>query len=274
MSCATALPPPLNSVSVAVLNALLNAWLAYKEYELYKYHRKKLNELTERNMKLAHLLFDAHKELVELRNALEDKIGEEKEPECEACCSDYIGVTFNAMSNTLNAIPMAEERLHDEQVGMHEVIFLEAMKDLPRATEAATREIGRQEALCDRMKADWRRTQVSSGHRGEFPSPSVLANIAIDTASGLNTSSIILSHFINESMRSVGIAYGRYRELHQPQFQVGLKSTLEDNRFGVGQGQPNYDIGVYQQPQYSSYFNPSISVYGNNNYGISQSGSP
>jgi len=279
MACSSPLPPPLDAITFPIMNAVLNAWLAYKEYELYKDHRDRLDKLTDRNMELAIKLFDAHKELVELRNELEVKIANEEEPDCEPCCDDFQGTVMAAMSGSLDAIPVAEERLHNEQIGMHEVVFLEAVKPLPQAMEAGTREIGRQMATCAGMKADWRRTQVSSGHRGEFPSASILANMAVDTASGLNTSSIILSHFINESMRSVGIAYGRYRDTQQTQFQVGLKSTQDDNRFlnnqGAPYGQPNYGIGAsQQQPQYNSYFDPTLSVYGNNNYGISQSGRP
>ena len=271
MACGGSLPPPLNGITIAVLNAALNAYLAYKEYELYKEHRRLLDDLTDENMRLARLLFDAHKELVELRNELDDKIAETPEPECEACCDDYVGVTMNHISPALNMIPIAEERLHNEQVGMHEVVFLEAVKGLPEATVAGTREIGRQMATCANMKADWRRMQVSAGNRGEFPSPSVLANMAVDAASGLNTSSIILSQFINESMRSVGVAYGRYRDSNQNDFQVGLNNTRNDNGLTSLQ---NQNVGAsQQQPNYNSYFEPTLSVYGNN-YGISQSGSP
>ena len=252
------------SITVPVLNAAINALLAYNEYTIYADHRDRLDKLTDRNMKLAHIVEDANDKLLELRDEAYEKMQEEIE--CEPCCNQMDSIVFRNMANPMNTYANAVDNLHYSQIGSRGAFMRNVLKNLPVAIESASDFVNREEMTCQRIKQNQQSAQISSGYRGELPSPSILADVAQTNATALNTSSIILSQFIDESMRSIGVQMAYNKQRQEPEFKVGRNYTSNQNSV-----ENRFNPTV---PVTSQYNAPALAYTPVSAYGVPNNGKP
>lgn len=245
---------PIN-VTVPLMNAAINALLAYNEYEIYSDHRTRLDILTDKNMALATRIDDANKELWDLRDELYDLV-DKNEVECEPCCGDAMYEVFSINARAMHTYQRLSESLHYSQLGARASFMVQALSGLPASFESAASQLHNQAALCANMKEDHVRGVTSSGFRGEMPSSAILAQVAQTNADTMNDSAMYMSHFINEAFQSIGqqLGYNR-RQNNAGNFDVGNNPRVIDTQVGSG---------VLPAQQTQLQYNSPVSVYNNN----------
>lgn len=244
---------PIN-VTVPLMNAAINALLAYNEYEIYSDHRDRLDVLTDANMKLATDIDDANKKLWDLRDELYE-LSDKNEIECEPCCEDAMYEVFSRNTQAMQTYQRLSESLHYSQLGARASFMVQALSGLPTTFESAASRLHNEANLCASFKEDHIRGVTSSGFRGEMPSSAILAQVAQTNADTMNDSAIFMSHFINEAFQSIGQQIGYNRRQKVGTFDVGGNPQTMDAQ--VGQG-------VLPNQQSSLQYNSPVSVYNNN----------
>ena len=221
-------------ISSPMTNAFINGLLAWREYEVYKDHRDKLNALATRNKELARIAKGKNNEVEAKRTLLYDQLNEE--PTCEPCCDDVKLTVFSTMAQSFKAYHRQSEQLHYSQCGAKQTLLRATLDDLPRAIANTASAYNQEYKICESTRQDYLRGVTTSAYRGDVPSPAILSELARNAADNLNDSSDLFSQFLSETTRSIG-------------YEIGTRANIRENTSAIGLGNNPFVNG--------DVFNPS-----------------
>lgn len=258
------------NLTTPITNAFVNGLLSWREYEVYKDHRDKLNALAERNKVIARQAKAKNNEVEAKRAELYELLN--AETPCEICCDDVRLSALNAMSRPFKDYRNRSEQLHYSQCGRKASMLRETLDMIPDAIASTAEKAHQELVICESIHQDYLRGVTSSAYRGEVPSPAILAELARNAADNLNDSSQLFSQFLNESTRSIGVQLANNSRISQA-VDVGLQSSQRNdpNLFNLETQNPQQQpLFVQQQP---FQVTQPLSIYGDTN-GSNQSNSP
>ena len=259
------------NLTTPVTNAFINGLLSWREYEVYKDHRAKLNALATRNKEIARIAKGKNNEVEAKRASLYALLN--TETPCTVCCDDVRLTVFSRMAEPFKAYRNQSEQLHYSQCGRKQDLLRKTLDAVPNAIAATAEAYNQEYKICEAVHQDYLRGITSSAYRGEVPNPAVLSELARNTADNLNDSSQLFSQFLNETTRSIGVQIANNTRISQAT-DVGLQSTAQSrpDLFNLQTQNPQQQPLFVQQQQPFQVTQP-LSIYGDNN-GSTQSNSP